>query len=139
MQTTTWYDTFLRLNSTAVAMPTWKKYCSALNKLSLCCETTNQQLQWPLSEQLLCGFTLWALRSQGLSVDTIKSYIHGLSHLQKLHGFPGGIHNEIPHPPISPYRSATRKDPQGEGADTPPNHISQILPFARRANGNQTD
>lgn len=100
MQTTTWYDTFLRLNSTAVAMPTWKKYCSALNKLSLYCETTNQQLQWPLSEQLLCGFTLWALRSQGLSVDTVKSYIHGLSHLQKLHGFPGV---SITRSPTLPY------------------------------------
>jgi hypothetical protein len=89
MRTTEWYDIFLRLNSTAVATPTWNKYCSALNKLSLYCHATTQQYSWPLQDSLICGFTLWALQHEGLRANTVKSYIHGLSHLQKLHGFPG--------------------------------------------------
>ncbi len=89
MQTNAWYDSFLRLNATAIATQTWNKYNSALNKQNNYCEQTNQRYTWPLPEKLLCGFTLWALHGEELSSDTVKAYIHGLSHIQKFQGFQG--------------------------------------------------
>jgi hypothetical protein len=87
MQTTKWFHTFLKLNATAVSVTTWNKYLSAVKKLTQYCSKFSQILQWPLTDTLLCGFVLWCLETEKLKSETVKAYLYGLSHIQKIHGF----------------------------------------------------
>jgi hypothetical protein len=38
---------------------------------------------------MLQGFALWFLHTENLQADTVKNYLNSLSHIQKMHGFPG--------------------------------------------------
>jgi hypothetical protein len=89
MHTKKWFNTFKKLNSTAVAKVTWNKYLSAVNKLANYCKTFKLSLHWPLTDKIIHGFVLWALSDEGLHPDTVKAYISAYSCLQKLHGFQG--------------------------------------------------
>jgi hypothetical protein len=89
MHSKKWFNTFKKLNSTAVAKVTWNKYLSAVNKLAIYCKTFKLSLHWPLTDKIIHGFVLWALSGEGLHPDTVKAYISAYSCLQRLHGFQG--------------------------------------------------
>jgi hypothetical protein len=84
-----WYNTFLKLSSTAISKTSWDKYCCAIKKLGKYARDFSIDLSWPLAGQELQGFTLWCLHKEKLSADTVKSYLYSLSHIQKLHGYAG--------------------------------------------------
>jgi hypothetical protein len=89
MRNKKWYQTFLKLNSTAISKNSWDKYCCAIRKLEKYSKEFAVALSWPLTEQTLQGFALWCLHTENLQADTVKSYLYGLSHIQKMHGFTG--------------------------------------------------
>jgi len=89
MQTEKWFHIYLKINSTAIAKPTWNKYISAFNKFNSFCKHFGLKQKWPIKKTNIYGFSLWAIETQKLNPDTIKSYLFALSKLQKLHGFKG--------------------------------------------------
>jgi hypothetical protein len=89
MQTEKWFHTFQKLNSSAITRGTWGKYCSAMEKLKKYAQEVQVTVRWPLAERELHGFTLWCLQKEKLASDTVKTYIYGISHIQKLYGCTG--------------------------------------------------
>ena len=87
MQNARWKNDFSKLNSSAVASQTWKKYNSAFSKFNTFSEETKTLKTWPLSNEVINGFVTWCGSTQSLCHSTVKSYILALSKIQKMKGF----------------------------------------------------
>ena len=86
MQNKKWLENFNKINSSAVATQTWKKYNSAYAKFKLFIKETKTNYTWPLKENIINGFVVWCGSTQKLSHNTVKSYILALSKIQKMKG-----------------------------------------------------
>jgi hypothetical protein len=89
MQNGAWKKSVKQLTSLALSTNTWHKYSAAFQKFQKYLSDTEQSLSWPLQPVVLNGFVVWCKERDSLSPQSVKSYIFGLSKIQKFLGFKG--------------------------------------------------
>jgi hypothetical protein len=68
------------------ASGTWDRYRTAIRSYEKFCESKNFECAWPIPINLARGYVSWALKSKGLSPNTVKLYISDLSTAHLLKG-----------------------------------------------------
>ena len=89
MKNRKWIKKFNKLCSLAVSSSTWNSRRCSFKKFETFSKVTNSKITWPLTEKILNGFVVWCVSDTSLTHNTIVSYIHHLSSIQKLFGFSG--------------------------------------------------
>jgi hypothetical protein len=89
MQNVAWEKSVKQLTSLALSTNTWHKYSAAFQKFQMYLSDTEQSLSWPLQLAVLNGFVVWCKERDNLSPQSVKSYIFGLSKIQKFLGYKG--------------------------------------------------
>jgi hypothetical protein len=77
----------LNLIEASYAKATWGKHCAALKSLENFEASYGKKLSWPLSIEVICKYTSWALTEKKLKANTVRSYLssikiaHELNHM----------------------------------------------------------
>ena len=75
-----------RLVKASLASKSWEKYKSALNCLKIYSKDEGLGLTWPLSQESIRGFTVWALTKRNLAPATVATYLSGIRFCHLLKG-----------------------------------------------------
>ena len=87
MNNPAWKNTFTKLTSLAVSSSSWKCRLASYHKLENFAKETNTEITWPLNENIINGFIIWAFKNKEISSKTTKTYLCHLNSIQKLLGF----------------------------------------------------
>ena len=91
-----WIKALKNLEAAAISQATGAKYKSAVANLMEFGEDSGTSIIWPLSPELINAFIIWCHEKKNLTAGSIKTYLSGLRHVQRVMGFesPGPLATE---------------------------------------------